>query len=116
MIAAELRDMRDFLRDVAVDTVQVAMRRELWVPAVTFSLLADATMLAVNYAFRAGLPPPAEHMITMMTLVILAKCWFSLTLARIALALHRGPAGRRRRWRWSISEPPGWMRHRKAAR
>jgi len=64
--------------------------RDLWVPAVTFSIAMDVAAVAANWPFRRGLNPPTEHTITVMVLLILAKGWFSLTLCRIALAGLRG--------------------------
>ena len=64
--------------------------RDLWVPAVTFSIAMDVAAFAANWPFRKGLNPPTEHTITVMVLLILAKGWFSLTLCRIALAGLRG--------------------------
>jgi hypothetical protein len=90
VIADELREAGEFIRDVVVDAARISLRPALWIPAVAFSLSADAVVAAVNYPFQSGLPPPPEHAITTMTLVILAKGWFSLTLARVALALLRG--------------------------
>jgi hypothetical protein len=90
VIAQELRETVEFIRDVLGEAVRISLRPALWIPAVTFSLCADAVVAAVDYPFRNGLPPPPEHAITTMVLVILAKGWFSLTLARVALAILRG--------------------------
>lgn len=90
MIADEFAEAVGLIRDVVTEAARISLRPALWVPAVTFSLGADAVVAAVDYPFRTGLPPPPEHAITTMVLVILAKGWFSLTLARVALAILRG--------------------------
>ena len=90
MIPEELGEALELIRDVVIEAVRISLRPALWIPAVTFSLGADAVVAAVDYPFRNGLPPPPEHAITTMVLVILAKGWFSLTLARVALAILRG--------------------------
>ncbi len=89
-LAGELRETGEFIRDVLGEAARISLRPALWIPAVAFSLCADAVVTAVDYPFRSGLPPPPEHAITTMVLVILAKGWFSLTLARVALAMLRG--------------------------
>jgi len=89
----------DFIRDVLAHAGTISLRPALWIPAATISLAADAVVALVNYPFRDGLPPPPEHAITTMVIVILAKGWFSLTLARIALAiLRRQHAGFLNQW------------------
>ena len=62
----------------------------VWVPAVTFSIAMDIAAAAANWPFRGGTPPPPPFAYTVIVLLILGKCWFGLTLCRIALAALRG--------------------------
>jgi hypothetical protein len=86
----DFSDAGDFIRDVFTTMVEACRMRDLWVPAVTFSVAMDIAAAAANWPFRDGLNPPPPHTITVMALLILAKGWFSLTLCRIALAGLRG--------------------------
>ncbi len=89
----------EFIRSVMADAVHASLRRDLWIPAVSISLVADAIVAAFDWPFGPGLPPAPERTITVMVLVILGKAWLSLTLCKVALALLRGQmAGLLNQW------------------
>ena len=88
--AFDFNEAWEFIRDVAKATIDACRIPALWIPALAFSIAADAIAALIEWPFRGSADLAAPHTITIMVLMILAKGWFSLTLCRVALAGLRG--------------------------
>ena len=90
--ANDFSDAGDFIRDVFSTMLEACRMPALFVPAAIFSIAMDVAAVAVEWPVRDGKGEPLPFAFTVITLLILAKGWFGLTLCRIALAGLRGQA------------------------